>query len=105
MTSKEALKYLRTLHPVDDKAQQALDVLDLLAETADELAKLHDEETSLIQSKRGDSDGRWGVFDTWQERWCPRQWTSYNDALDTATEYNKREASGSRRYRAQRRPE
>ena len=47
----------------------------------------------------------WGVFDTWQGRWCPRQWTSYDEALTAATKYNEREAIGSRRYQAQRRPE
>lgn len=47
----------------------------------------------------------WGVYDTWQGRWCPRPWTSYCEALRTVDDYNEREAIGSRRYRAQRRPE
>lgn len=47
----------------------------------------------------------WGVFDTWQGRWCPRAWTSYATALTASREYNKREEPGSHRYQAQRRPE
>lgn len=51
------------------------------------------------------NERNWGVFDTWQGRWCPRQRSSYDDALQAAYEYNKREAIGSNRYQAQRRPE
>ena len=63
------------------------------------------ETLSAMEDERVGEERDWSVFDSWQGRWCPRPWTSYDEALRTAEDYNKREAIGSRRYQAQRRPE
>ncbi len=51
MTTREALAYLRTLLPNDPQAIAALGVLEMLADTADELAELHVEETAGSDAK------------------------------------------------------
>jgi hypothetical protein len=46
MNSKEAIEYLRSVTAGDTKAKEALDVLALLSDTATDLAKLHEAETT-----------------------------------------------------------
>lgn len=46
MNSTEALAYLKSMTADDPKAQEAIEVLTLLAKTADDLAKLHEQETA-----------------------------------------------------------
>ena len=51
MTPREAITYLRSMLPNDPQAIEALGVLEMLADTADELAALHVEETAGAESK------------------------------------------------------
>ena len=50
-------------------------------------------------------DNYWGVFDTWQDRWCPVPRMSFIAALHASGQYNEREAIGAKRYVAKRLPE
>jgi hypothetical protein len=48
----------------------------------------------------------WGVFDSWQSRWCPLPDLSYAAALHRSRLYNLEDGEASAyRYRAQRKPE
>ena len=50
-------------------------------------------------------DNYWGVFDTWQDRWCPVPRMSFIAALHASGQYNEREGVGAKRYVAKRLPE
>lgn len=47
---------------------------------------------------------RWGVWDTWQSRWCPLPLLTFIAACSRAEDYNAKEAVGSGRYQARGRP-
>ena len=49
-----------------------------------------------------EDERNWGVFDTWQGRWCPRHPSSYYEASKVSELYNEREEIGSKRYVAKR---
>ena len=51
MTSTEAIAYLRTITSGDPRAQEALDTIEMLGQTADVLGELHEQEIETAGEK------------------------------------------------------